>query len=465
MITTADVKRVAKILAEAGPPEILRGVRRAMAQNMALAQSEVAPATVMDDADIHAWKAGTDVTIRLVRALVAGCAAEPGLNAWYEGHTMARRIVAKIDVGIAIDLADGLFVPVLRDVAKRDASDLRGGLERMRKDLAARKIPAEELRGNTITLSNFGMIGGKYAAPIVMPPTVAILGAGRIHEQVLAVDGKPAVRRVLPLSLSFDHRVVTGGGRRASWPGDRRPGPARVVPALARRTIAMDEIELLADADVRAGDYVAGARDRRVFPGQKALSGLARFDEALPARACPPGRRWPCSTRPVRPPRSPRTGRYFGFVIGASQPVAAAAERLAIAWDQCASSFDNSPAAATIEKTAARWVLEALDLPAGSAVGFGTSASACGLACLSAARRVLLAREGWDFDQEGLGGAPQVRVVVSATAHVTLVKALRMMGFGLRHIVRAPVDPSAASTPHSCRHSTPGRFSACRRAK
>ena len=211
VITAADVKRVAKILAEAGPPEILRGVRRAMAQNMALAQSEVAPATVMDDADIDAWKSDSDITIRLVRALVAGCAAEPGLNAWYEGHTMARRIVSKIDVGIALDQTDGLFVPVLRDVAKRDAADLRDGLNRMRKDLAARKIPAEELRGNTITLSNFGMIGGKYAAPIVMPPTVAILGAGRLHEQVVAVDGKPAVHRVIPLSLSFDHRVVTGG--------------------------------------------------------------------------------------------------------------------------------------------------------------------------------------------------------------------------------------------------------------
>ncbi len=210
-ITAADVRRVAKILAEAGPPEILRGVRRAMAQNMALAQSEVAPATVTDDADIDAWKADGDITIRLVRALVAGCRAEPGLNAWYEGHTMARRIVAKIDVGIAIDLADGLFVPVLRDVANRDAADLRAGLQRMRADLAARKMPAEELRGNTITLSNFGMIGGKYAAPIVMPPTVAILGAGRVHQQVLAVDGAPAVRWVLPLSLSFDHRVVTGG--------------------------------------------------------------------------------------------------------------------------------------------------------------------------------------------------------------------------------------------------------------
>lgn len=210
-ISAADVQRVAKLLAELGPAEPLRGVRRAMAQNMALAQSEVAAATVIDDADIDAWQAGDDVTIRLVRALVAGCRAEPGLNAWYEGRSMGRRVLAKIDVGIAVDLPDGLFVPVLRDVARRDAADLRRGLDRMRADVAARRIPPEELRGNSITLSNFGMLGGKYAAPIVVPPTVAILGAGRIHQQVLAVDGRPAVRRVLPLSLTFDHRVVTGG--------------------------------------------------------------------------------------------------------------------------------------------------------------------------------------------------------------------------------------------------------------
>jgi 2-oxoisovalerate dehydrogenase E2 component (dihydrolipoyl transacylase) len=74
---------------------------------------------------------------------------------------------------------------------------------------AGDEIAAE--RGNTITLSNFGMIGGKYAAPIVIPPTVAILGAGRICQQVVAVSGVPAVHRVLPLSLTFDHRVVTGG--------------------------------------------------------------------------------------------------------------------------------------------------------------------------------------------------------------------------------------------------------------
>lgn len=210
-ITVADVQRVAKELAELGPPEPLRGVRRAMAQAMSLAQSEVAAATIMDDADIDAWPAGTDITIRLVRAIIAGVRAEPALNAWYDARAMARRVLKKIDVGIAVDTPDGLFVPVLRDVGNRDAADLRRGLDRMRADVRARKIPAEELRGGTITLSNFGMIAGKYAAPIVVPPTVAILGAGRITRRIVAVDDAPAVHRLLPLSLTFDHRTVTGG--------------------------------------------------------------------------------------------------------------------------------------------------------------------------------------------------------------------------------------------------------------
>ncbi|MGE8367132.1 dihydrolipoamide acetyltransferase family protein [Cupriavidus sp.] len=211
VITAADVRRVAATLADLGPPEVLRGVRRAMAQNMARAQSEVAAATVIDDADIHAWAPGTDTTIRLVRALVAGCRAEPGLNAWYENQTGRRHVPKRIDVGIAVDLPEGLFVPVLRDTGNRDAADLRRGLDRMRADVRARKIAPEEMRGNTITLSNFGMIAGKYAAPIVVPPTVAILGAGRIHDAVVASGGVPAVHRILPLSLTFDHRVVTGG--------------------------------------------------------------------------------------------------------------------------------------------------------------------------------------------------------------------------------------------------------------
>lgn len=211
LITVADVQRVANILKEAGPAESLRGVRRAMARNMALAHSEVVPATLVDDADIHAWAKGTDVTIRLVRAIVAGVKAEPSLNVWYDSKAGSRRLVRKIDIAIAVDTPDGLFVPVLRDVGNRDAADLRRGLDRMRADVQARTIPPEELRGGTITLSNFGMIGGRYSAPVVLPPSVAIVGAGRIFEGVVASNGQPAVHRILPLSITFDHRAVTGG--------------------------------------------------------------------------------------------------------------------------------------------------------------------------------------------------------------------------------------------------------------
>ena len=117
-----------------------------MARNMALARSEVAAATIMDDADIGSWPEDADTTIRLIRALVAGCRAEPSLNAWFESQTMARRVLDKIDLGVAVDLPEGLFVPVLRDVGNRDAADLRAGLNRMRADMAARRMLPEELR-------------------------------------------------------------------------------------------------------------------------------------------------------------------------------------------------------------------------------------------------------------------------------------------------------------------------------
>lgn len=210
-ITRADVERVAQVYAETGPLEKLSGPRRAMAVNMARAQAEVALATLMEDADIHAWPAGTDPMLRLLRALVAGVAAEPALNAWFDAEDMGRRLVRKIDVGVAVDTPEGLFVPTLRDVGNRSPEDLRAGLDQLIADVKARRTPPEELRGATILLSNFGPIGGRYAAPMVVPPAVAILGAGRARDEVVAWQGKPAVHRVLPLSLTFDHRVVTGG--------------------------------------------------------------------------------------------------------------------------------------------------------------------------------------------------------------------------------------------------------------
>ena len=211
VITRADVERAAKSLVEAGPAEPLRGMRRAMAQRMAMANAEVVRTTVTDEADIEDWKTGEDTTIRLVRAIAAACKAEPSLNAWYNSEAGQRRLIKRIDLGIAVDTEGGLIVPVLRNVGERDAKDLRAGLDRMRADAAARSIPSEELRGATITLSNFGMIGGRFANLVVVPPQVAIIGAGRGAQRVLAHRGAPAVRRALPLSLTFDHRVVTGG--------------------------------------------------------------------------------------------------------------------------------------------------------------------------------------------------------------------------------------------------------------
>ena len=121
-------------------------------------------------------------------------------------------MLKKINLGIAVDTEDGLFAPVLRDVGERDEGDLRNGLEAMKKDIVARDLPPEKLRGATLTLSNFGVFGaGRFAALVVLPPQVAIIGAGRIAPRVAGIEGKPAVRRMLPLSLTFDHRVVSGG--------------------------------------------------------------------------------------------------------------------------------------------------------------------------------------------------------------------------------------------------------------
>lgn len=210
----------------------------------------------------------------------------------------------------------------------------------------------------------------------------------------------------------------------------------------------MTELDLLADADARARAYVAGAEARRAYPDGAALAALAGFDEALPDRGAPPAQTLELLDRLGSPATVASNGpRYFGFVKGASLPVAAAAERLVLAWDQSAASAVGAPSAAAIERVAGRWITEILDLPRGSAVGFGTSASACTIGCLTAARRTLLGRLGWDFDAQGLDGAPSLRVVISETAHITVKKALRLLGFGLDRVIVAPVDAAGRVDP------------------
>jgi pyruvate dehydrogenase E2 component (dihydrolipoamide acetyltransferase) len=211
-ISLEDVDRAAPE-ADAGTAkaQTLRGVRRAMAKKMAKAHAEVVPATVNDLADISAWMLGEDITLRLIRAITKAAEVSPALNAWYLGEEEGRILHGHIDLGIAMDSEDGLFVPVLRNVSNRSRDDIRQGIEAMKADIQARRVPLAELRGQTITLSNFGMFGGRHAALVVLPPQVAIIGAGRIYQAVVPGAEAPRVARVLPISLTFDHRVVMGG--------------------------------------------------------------------------------------------------------------------------------------------------------------------------------------------------------------------------------------------------------------
>jgi len=196
-VTLSDVEAAAGAQPAAAQP--LRGARRTMAVNVTRAWAEVAHATLHDAADVKAWPSQNDVTVRLIRAIIAGCAAEPRFNASFDPKTLALRHNERIDLGLAIDGPDGLFVPVLRDVGGTTAEEWRRQIDRYKTAVRERSLAVGDLRAPTFTLSNFGTIAGRHAALIVMPPQVAILGAGRIDFHSL------------PLSLSFDHRAVSGG--------------------------------------------------------------------------------------------------------------------------------------------------------------------------------------------------------------------------------------------------------------
>jgi len=194
-----------------GEWEPIRGTRRTMARIMSESHAQVVATTLMDDADIHAWQPGQDITLRLLRSLWAGALAEPGLNAWYNGKDNLRMIHKGMDVGIAVDTPDGLFVPALRGVHAASAAELRQGIDRLRDNVRDRSIPPEDLKDYTIMLSNFGVFAGRYATPIINPPCVCIVAAGKLRHDAVPVLGGFEAHRIIPLSLTFDHRACTGG--------------------------------------------------------------------------------------------------------------------------------------------------------------------------------------------------------------------------------------------------------------
>jgi 2-oxoisovalerate dehydrogenase E2 component (dihydrolipoyl transacylase) len=191
-------------------PQTVRGVRRAMAMGMAKAHATVVPTTLVEDADITSWPK-QDSLARYVRALVFASKIEPALNCWFDGEKFERLIHPNVHVGIAIDSPDGLYVPVVHDADSKDAVQIRARVQELRQKIETKGLKQEDQQGATISLSNFGSIAGRYGTPVVSPPQVAILGTGRFRFELKLTSKGIENRKMLPLSLTFDHRACTGG--------------------------------------------------------------------------------------------------------------------------------------------------------------------------------------------------------------------------------------------------------------
>lgn len=143
------------------------------------------------------------------------------------------------------------------------------------------------------------------------------------------------------------------------------------------------------------------------------------------------------------------SGRYFGFVIGGLHPAAYGAELLASTWDQNAGLYAVAQGVAIAEEVAAGWILEALDLPADSSVGFVTGGQMANFTCLAAARHYVLREAGWNVEADGLQGAPKVNVVVKTERHSTVPRALRHLGLGDSSAVEVSSDAQSRIDPEA----------------
>jgi glutamate/tyrosine decarboxylase-like PLP-dependent enzyme len=199
--------------------------------------------------------------------------------------------------------------------------------------------------------------------------------------------------------------------------------------------------DLLDDARQRAGRYLESVNARSVAPATQAIASLTRLEQAFPEQTSTAEAVLAELDEIGSPATMASAGaRFFGFVIGGALPVTVAANWLAAAWDQNAGLVVTSPINAALESVSLRWVKDLFHLPAQSAGGFVTCATAANFSALAAARHALLERAGWDAEAQGLFGAPPLKVVVGEEMHASLQKALALVGFGRERVVRVPVD-------------------------
>lgn len=202
----------------------LRGIRRASARHVAESASRVAAVTFFDDADVTVLeeirqaqrkaveRKGFNLTYLpfIIKATIAGLKEYPYLNATLDESRETILLKKYFHMGIAIDTPDGLMVYVIRDADRKSILDLAKGMHQLGEKAAERKIELSELKGSTFTITNYGVIGGTYGTPIINYPEAAILGIGKIADRPVVKNGQIVARRMLPLSLTFDHRVIHG---------------------------------------------------------------------------------------------------------------------------------------------------------------------------------------------------------------------------------------------------------------
>jgi pyruvate dehydrogenase E2 component (dihydrolipoamide acetyltransferase) len=202
----------------------LRGVRRSIAKAMVKSKYTAPHVSAMDDADVtELWQIrekekkvaegkGIKLTILpfIIKAVIAGLTEHPYLNATLDEENEEILLKKYFNIGLATDTPEGLMVPVVKNAKEKSIFELAQESAQLAEKARNRTIDLADLKGGTFTITNYGAVRGTYGTPIINYPEVAILGIGKIQDRPVVRDGKVVVRKILPLSLSFDHRVVDG---------------------------------------------------------------------------------------------------------------------------------------------------------------------------------------------------------------------------------------------------------------
>ena len=203
----------------------LRGIRRTTAKHMIEAQTKAAQVTAMDQADVTALfvlreKVKKDVLEQrkvnvtfmpfIVKAVVMALKTHPSLNASVNDEENEILVKKYYNIGMAVAIDDGLIVPVIKMADQKGIIDLAEEIHNLAELASSRKIDMADLKGGTFTITNYGAFGTTYGTPIINYPEVAILGTGRIVDTPMVIEGRIEPRKMLPLSLTFDHRALDG---------------------------------------------------------------------------------------------------------------------------------------------------------------------------------------------------------------------------------------------------------------